>query len=470
MNLRQKILLLASAPLIFAVSAITLLVTYQAQSLSEGEIASFKRSMLAAKKAELLNYLSLAETSIRHIYDPAGPADEKAQKQVKEILHGLTYGRDGYFFVYDFKGNNLVHPRQSYRVGKNWWSLKDPQGTLVIQGLIQRAREGGGYQRYLWEKPSTGEVADKIGYAIPLDKWGWMLGTGLYIDDVLKQALTKESEVSDRVRQTSWIIIFITLGALGTVFATGLAINFHERRMADAKLKELTQRIVETQEEERSRVARELHDGISQILVSVKYALELAMHHAQQKSDEVMKAIGNGGDALNVAIAEVRRISRDLRPSILDDLGLSPALQSLSSEFSTRTGVDVEVSTIPFRDALPTDAKTTLFRVAQEALTNIERHAQATRVTLDLSVPGKGIILIIADDGKGFETRNHSTNGKTGIGIGLRNMQERLEFHNGELIVSSSDNGTVITACLPKHLLRREITSPKPEETLHGPS
>ena len=460
MNLRQKVLLLASAPLIIAVSAITLLVTYQAQNFSEGEIASFKQSMLAAKKAELLNYLSLAETSIRHIYDPAGPGDEAAKNRVKEILRGLTYGPDGYFFVYDYEGNNIVHPRQSYRVGKNWWDLKDPQGTFVIQRLIRLAREGGGYQRYIWEKPSTGEIADKIGYAVALEKWGWMLGTGLYIDDVLEQVHAKEIEVSARVRQTSLIIIFITLGALGTVFATGLAINFHERRMADAKLKELTQRIVETQEEERSRVARELHDGISQILVSVKYALELAMYHAQQKSDGVLKAITNGGDALNVAITEVRRISRDLRPSALDDLGLSPALKSLSSEFSMRTGVEIEVSTISFRDALPPDAKTTLFRVAQETLTNIERHAQATRVTLDLSVSRNGVVLTIADNGKGFETQRRGANGKTADGIGLRNMHERLEFHNGELTVSSSGNGTTITARLPKHLLRKEFTSP----------
>ena len=75
----------------------------------------------------------------------------------------------------------------------------------------------------------------------------------------------------------------------------------------------------------------------------------LVTHHAQQKSDGVLKAITNGGDALNVAITEVRRISRDLRPSALDDLGLSPALKSLSSEFSMRTGVEIEVSTITAR-------------------------------------------------------------------------------------------------------------------------
>ena len=184
------------------------------------------------------------------------------------------------------------------------------------------------------------------------------------------------------------------------------------------------------------------------------------MYHAQQKSDGILKAITNGGDALNVAITEVRRISRDLRPSALDDLGLSPALKSLSSEFSLRTGVEIEVSTISFRDALPPDAKTTLFRVAQKTLTNIERHAQATRVTLDLSVSRNGVVLTISDNGKGFETQRRGANGKTADGIGLRNMHERLEFHNGELTVSSSGNGTTITARLPKHLLRKEFTSP----------
>ena len=118
MNLRQKVLLLASAPLIIAVSAITLLVTYQAQNFSEGEIASFKQSMLAAKKAELLNYLSLAETSIRHIYDPAGPGDEAAKNRVKEILHGLTYGPDGYFLSMIMRATTLFIPGNSTGSGK----------------------------------------------------------------------------------------------------------------------------------------------------------------------------------------------------------------------------------------------------------------------------------------------------------------------------------------------------------------
>ena len=168
MNLTQKVLLLATVPLILVISAITFLVTYQAQSLSEREIASFERSMLAAKKSELLNYLHLARTSIRHIYEKAATNDIQAQAQVKEVLTALTYGPDGYFFVYDFNGTNLVHPKQTHRVGKNWLDLKDPYGNFVIQNLIKRAKEGGGYHRYYWEKPSTKKIVDKISYAVAL--------------------------------------------------------------------------------------------------------------------------------------------------------------------------------------------------------------------------------------------------------------------------------------------------------------
>lgn len=458
MNLRQKILLLSTVPLILAISAISLLVSFQTQSLSEDEIATFERKMLSAKKSELLNYLSLAQTSIRHIYENAEPDDDTAKEWVKDVLNGLTYGLDGYFFVYDYEGNNLVHPRQSHRVGRNWLDLKDPTGNRVIHHLIEQARQGGGFHRYLWEKPSTKEVVEKISYAVPLTKWNWMLGTGLYIDDVIEQVAAIETEVSERIQQTSILILLITFASLAFVFVTGIAINLHERRLADAKLKELTQRIVETQEEERGRVARELHDGISQILVSVKFALDLALGKAKKEDANVAGSIQKGTDGLNIAIQEVRRISRDLRPSALDDLGLSAALKSLSTEYAKRTGIKMEVNTLVFRNLLPDEIKTTLFRVAQEALTNIERHAQATHVTLSLTAEDGAVELTITDNGKGFSIPHMNRKNSLSAGIGLRNMQERLAHHNGELTLTSSAEGTTVQARLPKGLLLKTAT------------
>ncbi|RED52212.1 cache domain-containing protein [Aestuariispira insulae] len=464
MNLRQKIILLATVPLVIAVSAITLWVTYQEHYLSEAEVRTFERSLLDTKKSELKNYIQLALTSIDHIYSNATPDDQIAKAEAKTILNDITFGTDGYFFVYDFDGEGLVHPAQPYRVGLIWWDLEDANGDKVVQNLIRTAREGGGYHRYKWEKPSTGKMADKISYVVALEKWGWMLGTGIYIDDVVDQMQTIEREVSNRRIQTFFLIAGITLAALTIVFVIGIIINLREQKLADLKLKKLTQRIVATQEEERGRVARELHDGISQLLVSVKYALELAKSHASKSSADALPAIEKGSDGLNTAIKEVRRISRDLRPSMLDDLGLSPALKSLANEFSERTGINVAISTVVFRNLLPNDVKTTLFRIAQETLTNIERHADAANVDISLSSSNKGVELKISDDGVGFDLQELETTRNPHRGMGLRNMQERLEYHDGSLKISSGSRGTTIIAHLPRDILRRPDQGDIPPE------
>ncbi len=460
MNLKLKILLLATLPLIVAIAAILLLVNYQASELSRQEVIALEETMLKTKKAELLNYVSLALTSIDHLYNSKGPntpeEEAAAKTQVKQILNGLTYGVDGYFFVYDFDGNNVVHPKQTWRVGKNWWGLTDPKGNFVIQSLIQEAKKGGGYHRYLWDKPSAGKIADKISYAVALERWGWMLGTGMYIDDVVNQVQAFKADMKERVNKVFIIILGITLFAVLIVSATGVAINMHESSLADTKLKALTQRIVDTQEEERTRVARELHDSISQILVSAKYTLELAEAKYQSSTSDAFVEIEKIESRLDLAIQEVRRISRDLRPRMLDDLGLSTALESLIKEFADRTGTEVKVSTVAFKNLLPKDAKTALYRIAQESLTNIERHAAATNAQLVLTVDQERIMLKIADNGCGFDPEFIRNSSRPVYGIGLKNMQERIEHFNGTLKVMSSDTGTTIKATLPKSIMSSE--------------
>ena len=255
MNLRLKILLLATIPLIAAIATISVIVSHQAAELSEQEINLFERTMLKAKKDELRHYVSLALTSIDHLYNsgpPGSPEDEaKAQQIAKKILNQLNFGPDGYFYVYDYRGNNIVHPKQTWRVGNSYWDLEDKDGRKVIQNLILQARKGGGYYRYSWEKPSIGKVADKIGYAVGLPRWNWMIGTGLYIDDVTTQVQLAKAQVNSRIRDTFLLISIITLSAILCVFATGVAINLHETKLANTKLQSLTQKIVSTQEEER---------------------------------------------------------------------------------------------------------------------------------------------------------------------------------------------------------------------------
>lgn len=451
LNYGQKLFFLATVPLILAIAAISILGTYQARALSDLELKNLETQLLEAKQGELLNYMSLARTSINSIYGNALPDDAEAKLKVTQILSAMTYGDDGFFFVYDYDGNNLVSPKQTYLIGKNWMTAKDRNGDLVIETLIDTARHGGGYLRYLWPKPSTAQTEEMISYVIALPDWKWAVGTGIYIDDVTKSVAAARVETETRIRKTFVWIGMISAFALLLVFLTGLFITTRERRLADVKQKELTQRIIDTQEEERGRVARELHDGISQLLIGVRYGLEGAARKISGGSKDTIDSINTSKTGLNEAIREVRRISRDLRPGVLDDLGLGPALSALTAEFNTRTGIKTDFETVVFRNRLHSDAKTALYRVAQEALTNIERHAHATKVTLKLFGHRKGATLRIKDNGKGF--KHQSERSENSYGLGLRNMQERMEHLDGTLSITSTPKGTEIEANLPlRHL------------------
>jgi two-component system NarL family sensor kinase len=450
MTLKQKMILLAVVPLVLSMASVTAMVVFKSRALMDAEVGALQAQTMDAKKEELRNYMALALTAIDHVYAPAGPDDAEAKARVADLLNALRYGETGYFFVFDGQGVNVVHPKESFRVGRSWLDLTDSEGTPIVRPMLEQARAGGGFHRYLWQSPTTGETARKISYSVMLDKWDWMVGTGIDIDDVLSESARIRDDVSANVLETAVGVAVITFVGILMVFASGVAVNLGERRLADRKLKDLTRRIVEFQEEERARVSRELHDSISQILVSVKYALELAMDRVREGGGDALVPLEKGQQSLRQAINEVRRISRDLRPSLLDDLGLSEALRSLAREFGDRTGLRMTIRVGEDRDTLSREAQTTLYRVAQEALTNIERHAQARRVTLHLRHDREGAHLRIEDDGRGFDSAEISDRTRPGQGIGLRNMAERMQFHDGDLrVVSSPGGGTKVRASLP---------------------
>jgi len=446
----QKLFLIATLPLVLVVALIAILVADQARQTSEREIAALEQALIEAKRAELRNYISMARTAFGIIYGNAPPDDMRAKREVAQILAAMIYGRDGFFFVYDYDGKNIVSPRQTWLIEKNWKGLTDSRGTPVVDRLIDLARQGAGYHSYYWPKPSTGEEALMVSYVQGLQDWRWAVGTGIFIDDVQAVVARARADVEARVRKTFGWIGVITLGALLLVFASGLALNIRERRLADAKLKALTERVLETQETERSRVARELHDSISQILVGIRYTLELARRRLVKGDERATESLNQGIENLNGAIQEVRRISRDLRPGVLDDLGLGPALQGLAEDFGKRTGIVVKFETNPFRNRLDADAKIALYRIAQEALTNIERHAEATEIEVLVRGTRSGALLRISDNGKGIPSPRRDETG----GLGLRNMAERVEQLDGTLRIVSGATGTTIEATVPlSHML-----------------
>jgi two-component system NarL family sensor kinase len=444
MKLRQKVILLAVAPLIVALCAIALFVRQQAVTLAQQQRVTIETAYLASKEAELRHYVELAAHAIS-TQVLSGRNDEATLGEAKRILAELSFGDDGYFFVYDMQGNNLMHPRQPELVGQNLWSLRDASGVPTIQRLIARARAGGGLERYTWVKPSSAKAAPKLGYVVPIDQWGWMMGTGIYLDDVDAALAKVDVQQSRNVEATLWWIAALGLMATAAVGSIGLALNIRESRVADAKLKMLAQRVVDSQEQERARLSRDLHDGISQSLVSIKFQLEAAairMEGDAPQRASALSSIERSAAAITSVLGEVRRISHDLRPALLDDLGLAAALAHLAQE--TGNGVQFDAEDVDER--LPAEVATVLFRIAQEGLANSARHAGASRTAVLLSQRGARLVLTISDNGVGFDLDDLALHPQRGIG--LRNMSERMDAIGGTMEIVSNAAGTTLRACV----------------------
>ncbi|MDP5056943.1 MAG: cache domain-containing protein [Marinomonas hwangdonensis] len=446
MRLKSKIILLAVAPLIVATTIITYLGFQSARDLAELELAIYEYNLVNAKKQALKSHVNIALSAIRPILEDTQLDDEQAQFQVKKILAGLSYEDEGYFFAYETTGVNLVHPTQPDFVGKNLWEFQDRSGNYLIQGLIKAAQSGGGYHRYIWEKPPLMNQEDKLSYAVIIERWDWMMGTGLYLDDIYAELTKTKAIMNDNIQRSFFTVIEVVVVTVVLVILLGLAINLHEHKLADSRLKALAQRFMRLQVNERRGFSRELHDGINQLLVSCKFRVELASNKLKRDHDKavIQQELAKADDLINHTIREVRQISHNLRPTLLDDLGLDTALNSLIDQFRERTELHVNYH-FDVISEVPDEVEITLYRLTQESLMNIEKHANAKNISLNVWQSHRHLVFECSDDGDGFSHKDALSSG-----IGLINMRERIELIGGDFTFESQLNkGTSIHALLP---------------------
>jgi signal transduction histidine kinase len=194
----------------------------------------------------------------------------------------------------------------------------------------------------------------------------------------------------------------------------------------------------------------ELHDNITQLLCAVLFSSQaladkLADCDGPAKNEAVkLRAM------LGQTAEEVERVSRNLRPGVLEQLGLDAVLHATGTEFGTRTGVSVRLACVPLAARLPAATELTLYRILQEALKNVEKHARARHVTVRLTLAGGRIQLAVADDGIGFDPERRASGRKGKGGLGLLGMRERAAYAGGTLTVKSVRcAGTEIVVSLP---------------------
>jgi PAS domain S-box-containing protein len=223
-----------------------------------------------------------------------------------------------------------------------------------------------------------------------------------------------------------------------------------ESRRTEELLRALTHRLVQVQEDERERVAFELHDNITQLICAVVFRSQALLDALPAHDGPSRKKALQLRDMLGAIADEVARISHNLGPSLLDHVGLVAVLRDARTEFADRTGVSVKLTCMHFAARLPEDAELAIYRILQEALRNVEKHANARRVTVSLRQRGAFVQLVINDDGIGFDQDDAPARRIDKGGLGLLSMRERANFVGGTLKIKSVRRaGTEIEALIP---------------------
>jgi PAS domain S-box-containing protein len=221
-------------------------------------------------------------------------------------------------------------------------------------------------------------------------------------------------------------------------------------RRSEEMLRALTHRVVQAQEAERGRVALELHDNITQLLCAILVRSQTLAEQLPAREGPAKKEALKLRELLGETAEEVERISRNLRPGVLEQLGLVAVLRDSSAEFIKRTRISLNLTCVPLVARLPGDIELTLYRILQEALKNVENHATARHVTVCLTQPAGFIQLVIHDDGIGFDPDHHPAKRHGKSGLGLLSMRERANYVGGVLEVESvRRSGTEIKVRIP---------------------
>lgn len=355
--------------------------------------------------------------------------------KVAEVSHEF----DGSLQIVDGSGGYLFHQRRPERAWQHLLGKSDPEFARQYPAAWRELRSA-----------SDGTLRDADG----LLTYRWVDLAGIddrHDGDIVILARLSAAEVSAGANRLRFRILLVyaglapfVLGLLALLARAGATRSRHEQLIerSERRLRRLSTELIDAQESERSRISRDLHDDLGQLVTSVALDLD----RAAESSDDAKRGplIDRARAANRMLLDRVRGISASLRPAILDDLGLPDALRELAREWSRSSGIPVEFD-LRLDERRARGVGDPLYRIAQEALTNVARHAKASRVRLSLVERAGEVEMQVRDDGRGFDTDLDET-----AGLGLLGMQERAELAGGAFeLRSTPEVGTSIRVVIP---------------------
>jgi two-component system, sensor histidine kinase and response regulator len=303
--------------------------------------------------------------------------------------------------------------------------LSQSQPDLILLDVMMPGMDGFEVCRRIRSTPPLAEVPIIILTALD-DRASLLMGIESGADDFLSKPVDRY-ELQARVR-------------------TIVRLNRYRQLVEQREnLRAMTERLIAAQEEERHRISRELHDDLGQSLTTHMISLRNLQDDLTIPQEILFERLQALHDQSYEIFVKIRRLAQDLRPPVLDALGLKVSMQTYCAEFTRRTHLPVSFDVDEAIPSLPDVYNIALYRILQEALNNIIKHAKAGHVWVDLSLEDDIIILTVQDNGQGFETQEHQSDG-----IGLSSMRERVMIAGGKFNISSTHkHGTILSAQFP---------------------
>jgi len=356
---------------------------------------------------------------------------EKELVESQRFVNRITDATPNLLYIYDVMANRniYINPRitnllgysvdQINQIGSQFFqSVLHPDDTRIFEKMQERFQHAG-YKDILESEYRMKNVQGE---------WRWFLSR----DVIFKETSGGRPQL-----------------------ILGIAQDITERKKADEELcqsreqlRVLLAHLQSVREEERTRISREIHDELGQSLTALKIDLSWLAKRLTKDQETLIEKAHDMSRLIDLNIQTVKRIAAELRPGLLDDLGLTAALEWQAEEFEQRQGIRCKLRIRPADMTLDRDISTAIFRIFQETLTNIVRHAKAGRISVDLEKKGRGLVLTVRDDGRGITKKQI----ESPTSIGLIGMRERVNFLGGSVDISGSRNkGTTVKVFIPLH-------------------
>ncbi|WP_421196975.1 methyl-accepting chemotaxis protein [Aeromonas enteropelogenes] len=351
LSIRGKTLTLAIVPILMMALLLNVGIWWRAQQSLTDQLDRYRTSALEQKKVALAEHVLMAKTAIAHLLSQDSP---EAREQAKGILRTLRYAEDGYFYVYDTRGINIAHGIKQALEGKDLSGMTDSEGNKVILDIIKAAESGDGYSRFIWDKPSKGSEQPKLGYAVLLPQWGWVLGTGFYIDDiddaVARAREEGEAELAITMRDTLLTSLLLTLLAIvGGLWVSRsitrpiqtLVESFHDLAHGEG---DLTRRLKLEQGDELGDLARSFNGFIEKIhhlveqVTSASDRVYQSVETLQRQSGDYLSRMGSHHRETEQVVAAMTEMSSTAH-SVAGNAGDAAAATGSADNLSRQTRV-----------------------------------------------------------------------------------------------------------------------------------